>query len=297
MGNVRVGTASWADASLVRDSDWYPRRTMKAAARLAYYAEQFSLAEVTTTYYFPPTPEIAASWVERTPDDFRFDLRAWSLFTGHPTFPHSLWPDLHDEVRPEFRDRRNLYAKHLSAAAIDECWLRFRHAIAPLLRAGKLGAVRLEWPGWFSPKEAHREIILEAASRLGDDIPVAIELPNPKWLSPDECDSTLAFLEEHGLTFVCVDGPGGAPVVAATADLAMVRLIGRNAGEPIDWPADGEIDWAARFAYRYSDDELAEWVPRIEAVAASAREIHVIFANCYQDDAVVNGAALLQAIA
>ena len=106
--DVLVGTCSWADASLVKDSDWYPRRTMKAAQRLAYYASRFPLVSLDSTHYFPPTPELSESWVERTPAGFRFDVRAWSLLTGHPTFPHSFWEDLQQDVKPEFRGRRNL---------------------------------------------------------------------------------------------------------------------------------------------------------------------------------------------
>ncbi len=292
MARVLVGTCSWADASLVKESAWYPRRTMKAADRLRYYAERFPVAEVTTTFWFPPTPEVSVAWAERTPPGFVFDVRAWSLFTGHPTFPHSLWPDLHDEVRPEFRDRRNLYAKHLSPAALDESWLRFRHALEPLVREGKLGAVRLEWPGWFSPKDIHREAILDAAARLGD-LRVCIEVTNPKWLHPDECESTLAFLEANRLAFVCADTAAGPPVVAATDELAVVRLIGRNPGG--EW--EPEVDWAARFAYRYSDEELAEWVPRVAELSASASEVHVLFANCYQDDAVRNAETMQSLLA
>ena len=70
-----VGTCSWADASLVKDSDWYPRRSMKAAERLAHYASRFPVVEVDSTYYFPPTPELSASWVDRTPNGFTFGNR------------------------------------------------------------------------------------------------------------------------------------------------------------------------------------------------------------------------------
>ena len=91
-GGARVlfGTTSWADRSLVSSGSFYPRRSMTARARLAYYAARFPLAEVATTYRFPPTPDVAAQWVERTPPGFTFDVRAWSLFTGAPTLPDSL---------------------------------------------------------------------------------------------------------------------------------------------------------------------------------------------------------------
>ena len=53
---VRVGTCSWTDKTLVQGAAWYPRKTMTAAERLAFYAAQFSVVEADSTYYRPPSP-------------------------------------------------------------------------------------------------------------------------------------------------------------------------------------------------------------------------------------------------
>lgn len=289
---LKVGTCSWADATLVKDSSWYPRRSMTAAQRLAYYTSRFPVVEVDATYYFPPTPELAQTWVERTPDGFTFDIKAWSLLTGHPTFPHSLWEDLHADVKPEFRDRRNLYSKHLPAAVLEECWSRFRHALKPLHESGRLGAVLLQWPDWFTPKPQSRYEILRAVEAL-DPYPCLVEFRNARWLSGEECDETLSFLESYDLTFVCVDEPQGfpssvPPVVAATSPLGVIRFHGHNNET---WEKRG-ITAAERFRYHYADAELRPWVARIQRLAASADEVHVLFNNCYQDYAVDNAATM-----
>jgi uncharacterized protein YecE (DUF72 family) len=289
---VLVGTCSWTDRTLVNESDWYPRRSMTAAERLAFYASQFPLVEADSTYYFPPTPEMSASWVERTPDAFTMNVKAYSLLTGHPTFPQSLWPDLQTEVAAEHRDKRSLYAKHLPPEAIEEAWDRFRHALMPLHSAGKLGSVLLQYPRWFTPKEANREELALACHRL-PDFDLCVEFRNGRWLADDECDRTFEFLEDQGLAYVCVDEPQGfdsslPPVVAATTDLAVVRFHGRNAET---WVA--QVPSASyRFRYRYSPAELQEWVPRIEELAASAKEVHVLMNNCYRDHAVDNAAEI-----
>jgi uncharacterized protein YecE (DUF72 family) len=283
---VLFGTTSWADRSLVSSGTFYPRRSMTARARLAYYAARFPLAEVATTYRFPPTPEVAAQWVERTPPGFTFDIRAWSLFTGAPTLPDSLWPDLQDQVQDRARDLRRLYPTHLTAAALDECWVRFEHALRPLHEAGKLGAVILQYPGWFTPRpEAWAELAL-AAQRL-PDYRLAVELRSPKWFQGDGCEGTLEWLEDRGLSLVCVDGPATGvratpAVAAATADLALVRFIGRRQVEDEPWTAP----------YRYPDHELAEWIPRLAGLVASAAEVHVLMDNCWGSDAVDNAARL-----
>ena len=288
---VLLGTTSWADRSLVQSRSFYPKKTMTARERLAYYATRFPLAEIATTYRFPPTPELSRQWVERTPDGFTFDLRAWSLLTGAPTMPDSLWPDLQDQVRDTSRDQRRLYPGHLSADAYEECWERFAHAIGPLQESGRLGVVILQYPSWFSPRpEAWAELAL-ARHRLSG-VRLAVEFRSSKWLEGDACEPTLEWLEEHGLGFVCVDGPSEGPralpaVNAATSNLAVVRFVGRRhvSDEPWTWP------------YRYTTEELSDWVPRLFDLASSASEVHVLMDNCWGSDAVDNAFGLAEMLA
>ena len=289
---VLVGACSWASRSLTQESSWYPKRTMKAAERLAYYASQFPIVEVESTYWFPPTPDVARQWVERTPDGFVMDVRAWSLLTGQPTLPPSLWPDLQQEVRPESRDNNNLYLSHLSADAVRESWARFHHALRPLHDAGRLGAVLLQYPHWFSPKDVHRDELVQARSQLAD-YRVSVEFASERWVEPDELDTTIELFEEHDMILVAVDAPQLPAVVAATTDVGVIRLHGRE--DPPWGPRPHRPTW--RMPYRYARDELAEWKPRILELAASTREVHVLFNNCHRDDAVVNAADLVELLA
>jgi uncharacterized protein YecE (DUF72 family) len=291
---VLVGTCSWTDATLVKETEWYPKKSMKAAERLAYYSARYPIVEADSTYYFPPTPELAAGWAERTPEGFTMNVKAYSLLTGHPTFPHSLWPDLQAEIRADFSDRRNLYAKHLTPDAVAETWERFRHALMPLHSAGKLGAILLQYPEWFTPKAASRREIATARERL-PDYRLCVEYRNTRWLTGEECDRTLAFLEEHDVAFVCVDEPQGfassmPPVVAATCELGVIRFHGHNAE---NWQKKN-ISAAERFRYRYDVEELEPWVPKIADLAESAGEVHVLMNNCYRDYAVDNANQFIQ---
>jgi uncharacterized protein YecE (DUF72 family) len=288
LGDSRVlfGTTSWADRGLVQSGSFYPKKTMTARERLRFYATRFPLAEIATTYRFPPTPDLSRQWVERTPDGFTFDLRAWSLLTGAPTMPDSLWPDLQDQVRDRSRDLRRLYPGHLSPEAYEECWDRFAHSIRPLIEAGRLGVVILQYPSWFSPRpEAWAELAL-ARQRL-EGVRLAVEFRSSKWLEGDSCEPTLEWLEDHDLGFVCVDGPLDGPralpaVSAVTSEVAVVRFVGRRQfdDEPWTWP------------YRYSEGELREWVPRLSELASSAREVHVVMDNTWGSDAVDNASGL-----
>jgi uncharacterized protein YecE (DUF72 family) len=80
---VLLGTASWADKPLL-ESDFYPESARTPEARLRYYATKFSLVEVDSTFYGLPQERMTKAWMERTPNGFVFDVKAFSLFTEHP---------------------------------------------------------------------------------------------------------------------------------------------------------------------------------------------------------------------
>lgn len=212
----------------MRDGTFYPSRSLNAAQRLAFYASRLPLAEIATTFRFPPTPQLCERWVACTPEGFTFDVRAWSLLCGAPTWPESLWPDLLGEVKPSRRETTRLYRHRLPAEVVDECWQRFNYALRPLVQAGRLGVVVMRYPGWFRPGPSAWEELAELSFRL-PGLKVAVELGNHRWFDGHACETTLAFLEELGLCFVCRDRPGEQqPVVAATGDVAFVRFPGRS---------------------------------------------------------------------
>ena len=277
---ILVGASSWSDRSLTHESGWYPKRTMRAAERMAFYAARFPVVEIDSTARFPPTPDVCRQWAERTPDGFTIDVQCWSLLTGAATLPDSLWEDLRDEVRPEMRDRRRLYAGHLSPAGLAESWKRFKHSLKPLAQSGRLGVVLLRYPHWLKPGNTGRSLLVAARANL-QDLPVAVELQHPDWLVGDACEDTLSLLDELGLGFVCVDGHAGLPPVLATSsEVAVVRLYGPGG------------EWGAR----YEQEEVASWVPKVLRLAESASEVHVLFANTQRDHAVANAAELLTAL-
>lgn len=288
---VRVGTASWADRTLVRETDWYPKRSMSAAERLAYYSARFPLVEADSTYYRPPSPNLTAGWAERTPDGFRMNVKAYSLLTGHPTKPDTLWPDIADALDPEAADKRNVYPHHLPGDAVDEVWARFVEALAPLREAGRFGAVLLQYPPWFTPKRANRDELARARERLGD-VPACVELRSPRWFGRDDLDRTLSWLADHDLALVSVDAPAVSRLpreALATTDLAVVRFHGRS-----DETWSGRAATAAeRFRYLYDRRELRPWVARVRRLADEAREVHVLMNNCYQDYGVRNAADMI----
>jgi len=293
---VLTGSSSWTDRTLVEDGDWYPRKTMSAEERLRYYASQFPLTEIDSTYYAPPAERQVALWAARTPDGFRFDVKAYSLLTGHPTRPRSLWRDLRDDLPPDVAEKRNVYAKHLGSDAMDEAWRRFGSALRPLHDAGKLGAVLFQYPPWFGPRKDNRAEIESLRERL-PDYRISVEFRSPRWLAEErDRERTLKMLEEHGLVFVCVDAPAVSElprVMAVTnPELFLVRFHGRSDST---WK-DTSRSAAERFRYRYKTQELEELAEPIAEHAREARESHLLMNNCYSDYAVRNAAQLREIV-
>jgi uncharacterized protein YecE (DUF72 family) len=293
VGDVLIGTASWTDPTLVKQGNFYPPDAKTPEARLRFYAEQFPIVEVDSTYYFPPNERNAVLWIDRTPKGFTFNIKAYSLLTNHPTKRDSLYKDLLAELPDELEDKKNLYREQLPEKAVDEVWQRFHDALMPLHSAGKLGAVLFQFPQWFVIGRKNKDYILEAADRL-KDFRIAVEFRHKSWMEERNLEETLSFLADNDLPLVCVDMPQGfdsslPPIAVATAkDLAMVRFHGRDRKV---W-AKKNVSASERFRYEYSEEELKEWVPKINDLSEQARETHVLMNNCYRDFAVNNARQL-----
>lgn len=273
MGNILVGTCSWTDPALVR-SGWYPKGRRDAEGRLRYYAERFPVVEVDSTYYALPGERNSHLWAERTPDTFTFDVKAFSLLTGHPTREAALPRDLREGRPADARD----------PGLLDEVWQRFAAGIEPLRRAGRLGSVLFQFPPWLRPGERAEEFLALTARRTRG-WPVAVEFRHPDWWRTERSEATRALLAGHGMAAVGVDMnrtlpsslPPDTPVTSPR--LSVVRFHGRSTA----WGRGSKED---RFRYAYADDELAEWVPRLRTLAERAEQVHVLFNNCCADAAV-----------
>jgi uncharacterized protein YecE (DUF72 family) len=284
VGIIRVGTASWTDKTLLA-SGWYPDDVKSAEERLQFYASAFPIVEVDSTYYTPPNERNSELWAQRTPPGFTFNVKAYSLLTQHPTRVASIYKDL----RPESA-KANIYAKDLDPKVVEQVWDRFLSALDPLHQAGKLGALLFQFPQWFPISRANKNYILECKHRAAP-VPICVEFRNRTWMSDDNAAETLDFLRTYAVPYVCVDMPQGhtssiPPVVAATADLAVVRFHGHSD----KWTSKDIYD---RFGYHYSHQELTDWAPKVAALAASATETQVFMNNCYSDYAQTNAADLM----
>jgi hypothetical protein len=123
--------------------------TKSAEARLKFYATKFPLVEVDPTYYYPPSERNSVLWIERTPADFTFNIKAYSLLTNHPTRPDSLYGDVKAELGPDILGERFTYRENLanhwsnrfgSASATRSCRCTRRASSAPSCSSSPSGS-------------------------------------------------------------------------------------------------------------------------------------------------------------
>lgn len=289
---ILVGTCSWTDKTLIESGSFYPEDVKTPEARLKFYASKFPIVEVDSSYYAIPSERTAKQWVERTPDDFLFDVKAFRLLTTHQTQPRALPKHVAESLSVV---KKNVYYKDLPQELVDAVWSEFRAALRPLKKAGKLGIVLFQFPPWFLPNKeslAHIEVCIERM----EGYQLAVEFRHPTWFSEKGRERTLEFESKHRLVNVIVDEPQGlktsVPAVweVTNPDVAMIRLHGRNHAT---WEQKGLKAASDRFDYWYDKKELKELALKIEAL--KAKKVHVLF-NVNNQDQGQKGAAMLQSL-
>lgn len=265
MTRIFVGTCGWTDPALLR-SGWYPPGHRTSEGRLRHYATRFPVVEVDSPYYALPAARTTQLWADRTPAGFRFDVKAFSLLTGHPTRPAALPADLRGHPRDE--------------GLLAEIWTRYAEALAPLRRAGRLGTLLFQYPPSLTPGP-EAEAFIRTARERARDWPFAVEFRNAAWWRTER---TTAFLTDLDATAVAVDTPQGLPTSlppvtpVTTPRLSLIRFHGRS-------PHWGTGTKEERFRHTYTTGELTDWLPRVRALAEATEEVHVLFNNCCADAA------------
>ncbi|MGH6627438.1 MAG: DUF72 domain-containing protein, partial [Burkholderiaceae bacterium] len=232
---ILVGTSSWTDKSLIGCGRFYPRQARSAEARLRYYASQFPLVEVDSSYYAMPSASTAQLWAERTPPGFVFHVKASRLFTGHQTSAKVLHQDLQAAIAASatLSRKKLLYYRDMPAEIRDELWRRFIEALAPLKAAGRLRAVHFQFAPWILHNREGHEHVAHCVQTMAGYL-LALEFRNRTWFEGEHAAATLAFERELNAVHVVVDGPQGfansVPALWEVANpaLAILRLHGRN---------------------------------------------------------------------
>ena len=203
VGRFRVGTSGFSF------DDWlgraYPAGLAKAKM-LEYYENVlgFDTVELNFTYYAMPVPKTLASMVNRTSPGFGFVVRS------HKDMTHDIWQD---------DDRRVL-------KDTGEVFKMFREGISPLVDAGRLGCVLVQFPVFFYPVPQNFEYLRKMPA-LMPGVSIVVEFRNRAWLRQD----AFRLLEETGMGCLC---GGRAEDIPADAVRAAPDV--GNRLFPFPWP-------------------------------------------------------------
>jgi probable DNA metabolism protein len=286
---VALGVAGWTDPSLLARGAFYPDGCVTPEDRLRFYATRFAMVEVDATYYSPPTRSMAAAWAARTPDDFRFDIKAHALMTGHPADVRRLPDWIRRELPRSKTGSARIYNTDVPRPVLDELWARFRAALDPLRASGKLGAVMLQYPRWFEPTRESAALLARARELLGDDL-ATVEFRHRSWMTGRIAERTLALLRELRFSYVIVDAPPGhessMPRTVAVTDerLAVFRLHGRRTAT---WEAKND-PVTERYRYLYDRAQLEWWAPAVGETSLEVARVHLTFNNNHSNYATTN---------
>ena len=111
---------------------------------------------------------------------------------------------------------------------------------------------------------------------LPDGYEWAIEFRDSSWLT----DETFNLLRSNSVAYVIVDEPLLPPIIKVTADFTYVRWHGRSSRP-----------W---YYYRYNEQELLEWVPKINELETKVKVVYGYFNNHFRGFAVQNALQFLK---
>ena len=196
--SIRIGTSGYSF------KDWlgtfYPPR-LSPSRMLHFYASVFDTVELNFTYYRMPVVRTIESINGRTPEHFRFFVKA------HQSFTHG----------------RDLAARDV-----------FLDGLTPMRESGKLAGILFQFPQSFKNNYKNRAYLSKIADNFPEYSP-SVEFRDRSWDSPPVYE----FLEKNALSFVSVDEPQTSTLfprkALATTDTGYVRFHSRN---PDNWYKD-----------------------------------------------------------
>jgi len=219
---------------------------------LPFYARHFNGLEINSTYYRLMHPATFYHMARKVPEGFCFTVKAYRTIT------HEIGQQSEGDLKA------------------------FLESIRPLQEAGKLGCLVAQFPNSFRHSPQSLTYLADLRQHCGH-LPLAVEFRHKGWAAPE----TFGFLRERDLGFVCVDEPRFSslmpPVAVVTSDLAYLRFHGRNYQM---WWKSGEEK--LRYDYLYSEEELREWLPKIEALRAQSQRMFIFMNNHFGGKAVTN---------
>jgi uncharacterized protein YecE (DUF72 family) len=204
---VHIGCSGW------QYKDWRERFYPKGLGQprwLSYYAQTFDTVEVNSTFYRLASRDAVARWVEQTPDDFVFSLKA------------------------------SRYMTHIKKLTdLDQGLQRFYERIEPLVESPKLGPIVWQLAPWFKRDD---ERLAYALGQLPAGMH-CFEFRHETWFVPEVYE----MLREHRVALVIGDHPQRPwQAYEMTADWTFIRFHYGRRGRRGNYSKTELETWARR---------------------------------------------------
>jgi uncharacterized protein YecE (DUF72 family) len=214
---VRIGCSGW------NYDDWRGRVDPPGCPPrrwLAHYATLFDTVEVNSTFYRLARPAAVARWLEDTPPDFLFTVKA-SRYLTHVR-----------RLQDTGRGIERLYA-----------------GIAPLAESPRMGPMLWQLPANFRRDDDRLGALLDALPPGRH----CFEFRDPSWFVPD----VFGLLHAAGAALVIGDDPRRPlPPSPLTADWTLIRFHRGTRGRRGNYSERELREWAARIADLRSEAEV-----------------------------------------
>ncbi|MDH5466436.1 MAG: DUF72 domain-containing protein [Candidatus Aminicenantes bacterium] len=198
-----LGTSGWSYP------DWrgrfYPE-DLSQRKWLPFYAEHFKTVEINMTFYRFPKPETLKGWLDKTPSNFTFTLKA---------------------------NRQITHYKKLQDVKGD---LRYFYLLADSLQE-RLGCILFQLPPSLTK---NMDLLQDFLSHLSPNHKNVIEFRHESWFS----EEVYSLLRSHKVTFCVISSPELPDHIAETAEISYFRFHGRIGWYKYNY-ADEELkEWA-----------------------------------------------------
>ena len=258
---LNIGTAGWSYANW--EGIVYPKPHPKGFHALEYMSRYVDMVEINSSFYKPLQPEVTSLWLNKVRDNPRFQFTA--------------------KLNQRFTHWRMLQQADIEA---------FKAGLRPLHKAGKLGAVLMQFPWTFRFTAENRDFFIQLR-RTFHEYPLVAEMRHSSWMSEEAVGTFL----DYKVGFCNIDQPEYTKAMPATALLTSpvgyVRMHGRNSSNSLgmfqpDAPRGEQHD------YLYGTDELSEWKKKIDRLRRNAESVFVVFNNDPGGKSMVNALQLQQ---
>jgi uncharacterized protein YecE (DUF72 family) len=186
---------------------FYPEKLGKAKW-LQYYAEHFNTVELNNTFYRFPSESMLQGWYDKTPENFKFTLKANRLITHTRKFNNT------EQFTASF------------------------YKLAYLLHE-KLLCVLFQLPPFI---QKNIELLEKIANQVDPKVTNVVEFRHESWWDSE----VYAFMKKKGLVFCTVSASELPETLVATASSVYIRFHGKNGWYKHFYPEEELKEWAEK---------------------------------------------------